>query len=709
LPLFEPIRFFQLLACRQQAAPAWIYPIIPPKPSTPSKAATPRTPKTSPKKATSPPDDQTSIVSNSTPVDPLDPLPKRKHLQFFLQRPLPQQHEAIEGNPCYLNSLNDWKNTLEDEEDLEEENTVLLSSLPHITNLVNHARNYYQSLSQEVSRLKATNTQLKEENNRLSTAPSPKHKDPAVSQLRELEQRYQDLASTHNELIGEHRRAIEATQEAVNTHAFDAEDFQGKIKDWELVGKALLRSPYNEETLLVDPIAAEKHAKDLIQALAASIEQNKRNRANTAENRARMSGMFQGEISAENCQTIWNQVPEELRARRKEPAPTNSVDLLHALKHLATSDCNHPEQAANALGDHTGTQAWDASLEQMEELSSHVCPTEATLINPSSQLFRASDVPKFTSTANYDGFRSSLLSFFQSNDSPSPRQFPQALLRILGTFEDPTAQVAAQGWNVRPLCHHNSWEITYQNFIRALDEKFQSATILQDTKIEWMKVKPKPEEKPSDFFNRFEAASTKLKSVQNRLRAPELSDTLMTERLLLVLPRYIVDDARVSAARAGTMLELETPQALRRLFEVTWTYLPRPAAVGHNTKSNYQTANARLTTTHSPALQAKDPKTYACGFHGNYDTQPAVPMNLRGSIFPNPRDSSQNQENETRKQRCAAIPVCVNCRRPRDQHQTIGSQFKPITLQASARRALANHTHEETPGQLLLEAAPSPA
>jgi hypothetical protein len=403
-------------------------------------------------------------------------------------------------------------------------------------------------------------------------------------------------------------------------------------------------------------------------------------------------------LTQEQVQTIWNQIPESLR-HSKEAAPTTSVELLQALRNLVS--CQHPEELAHTLSA-PDSQDWEISIGQVQDLLDQ--PAQApSVINGRSTLFKASDIPRFTNTKEYDDFRSSLLLFLQSTEYPARHEFGMALVRILSTFEDPVARQAAKGWDTRRLIHPTSWEITYNSFIQALDDKFQSATLLQDTKIEWMKCKPKPDEKPSDFFNRFEALTSQLQDVQIRMNAPVLSDVVITERLLLVLPRYLTDDARQTFARTGDMLELKTPRELRKYFEISWTYLPRPAATGHNTKTNYQTANNRNT----PITQGRNEvRPRPCGLIVSYDSSPAVPEALRGSLYPDPRNPSNDIGNAARRQRCAQQNVCTYCRRPQAEHQSSGPNFKPVTLDSRIRQTPAVPV---IPEERRLTAPPTPA
>jgi hypothetical protein len=402
--------------------------------------------------------------------------------------------------------------------------------------------------------------------------------------------------------------------------------------------------------------------------------------------------MMQENISAAGCRTLWTNIRQRLQLPGDSSPPSNSVELL--AKILALEPCSHPRQTAQLLGDDSGTQDWDESLVQIDHLVNHQCPEpEApTATAESSRLFRASDVPTFKDDKDYDGFRGSLVSFLQSEDPPRRSEFGRALLRILGTIEAPSARVAAKNWNVNRLIRP-TWEQTYQEFLAALDDKFESQTILQDTKVEWMRCKPKDNEKPSEFFNRFEGITEHLQDIQRRKGAPILSDNIVTERLLLVLPRYLTDHARIHFAQQGELMELKTPRELRKYFEITWTYTPRPAATGHDTKQRYKTANANLTPNQPMTNNVKERQ---CGIIASYDTAPAVPQEARGSLM------TQTDPNAfARRQYCAQRHLCLYCRRPQSEHQASAPRFKPVTLQANTRQ-----TPAPIPGQLQIEAAP---
>ena len=685
------------------------------------------------------PEEASTIINESTPVDQTDPLPDSKRTLYFLaQRTKPQQLEAICSNPHYLASLNEWIDTL-DSDELSPSQKQLLPYLPTLRELLQEGYSHYQNLSQRVAQLQATNNQLKEDNNRLSTLP---HKDPAFSHLQE---NHQELVETFNDLNQEYsqlqlealelrskakerdtlqrdlqrvltlfpetpdiphlEKSIEELRNTERNSNTLATALAASLEDWENVGKLLAPTsshPFEAATKAAQLLEQNNELRKQLEKLRShhrrlsdNITQS-RGSDNMPEERG-TSGMFTGSLTPEQCKFLWNQIPLEFR-QHKEQEPTTSEDLVRALIHNIS--CAHPSQAARVLGDETGQQDWDTSLVQMDELYNHQCPEpEENSTFVSSKLFRSSDVPTFKDDKDYDGFRGSLVSFLQSEDPPRRAEYGRALLRILSSIEAPSARVAAKNWNVQNLLRP-TWEATYQQFLDALDKKFESKTILQDSKIAWMGCRPKETEKPSEFFNRFEGLTAQLQDVQRRKNAPVLSDSIITERLLLILPRYLTNNARIHFAQSGQLMELQTPEELRKYFEVTWTYTPRPAATGHDTKSRFKTANASP----APAHTANNVKERQCGIIASYDTSPAVPSEARGPLMPD-ADPAKSAVNNARRHYCAQRKLCLYCRRPQSEHQASAPRFKPVTLQGNARPAPAQ-IQAPIPNQLQIEAAP---
>jgi hypothetical protein len=667
-------------------------------------------------------------------------LPSTSSFLNFFQKSFEEQYSITLQNIHYLLSLHDWKETLEDEDEITEKNRPCLEFKKRLLHLLSETTKAYSQLTQERDQLRATNQKLVEETQRLSVQPreQPIHKNPLQSQLNQLQtqlressEKIQLLDEANDELresltlakdtleasilekqgiiqdcqkllsllpgtttLDELSQAIEGLKKTEAHSDRLAGENQALLFEWENLGLELIPHPEGKPPT---PQASLIALKNLIAAFAAAVD---RNMGTPEENR--MSGAPPKELTKEQLEYLWKDIPEDFRSS-KQTQPTTIQQLRNFLEQIS---CPHPRQAALALGDETGQQEWDASIEQMEQAAEHECPTNTRTENRSN-LFKASEVPEFTNTREYDDFRSSLKMFFQSTEAPSRREYGTALLRILGTFKDPIARQAAKGWDVSKLVHNTSWPITWNSFLNALDDKFQSATLLQDTIVEWKRCRPKPEEKPVEFFNRFEALTNQLIDVRQRTGAPTLSDPEISERLLTVLPAYLTTDARRQYGQKGELLETKDFKELRKYFEISWAYLPKPATTSHSTTRNFQTGATRAAPAHNH-VSPKEPKTYLCGFYGNYDTSPAVPLKFRGSIFTDPRNPANNTENLARKKLCADAGLCINCRRDQSQHPTIGANFKPIHMNPTARRGPANpESPTNDQGQRLLEAPPT--
>jgi hypothetical protein len=418
------------------------------------------------------------------------------------------------------------------------------------------------------------------------------------------------------------------------------------------------------------------------------------------------SGMIEEPVSPATILTFWKQIPEEYRMNVKG-TPKDSVDFM---QYLTQVGCAHPEQAALALGDSTRQQPWETSIEQMEQLSQHTCPAvnvtipaqAATTFTPVQQMFKADDVPKYSDIKEYEAYRTNLLNFFGSIDSPPPQHFGMALRRILSRFTDPHAASAAEGWDVSNTIRA-TWDETKNEFISALDDKFESPTAAQDALLAWKKVYPKTDETPAQFFLRFEGSLAKLRSLQRRRGLPEVSEDAAKERLLSILPRDLVSSARDQLASIPNAipLELQTAKDLRKLFTQKWNYMPKPAKTQHSTTKDFRTGNTRAV----PAT-TNEVRTMGCGMVVSYDTDPPVPQAARGSIFPDPRNPANNAANARRRQYCIDHGLCKNCRRPQSAHSTVSAHFNPVENNARIRHTPAQPT--PLPESRQIEAPPAP-
>ncbi|KAH8710121.1 hypothetical protein GQ44DRAFT_714681 [Phaeosphaeriaceae sp. PMI808] len=224
------------------------------------------------------------------------------------------------------------------------------------------------------------------------------------------------------------------------------------------------------------------------------------------------SDMSEIELTPRDCATLWTHIPKELR-RLPEGAhpPSTSVELMEALRHLGS--CRHPQELAQALGLAEETD-WETSREMVRGLVEHRCPVTTITPETRSRLFKVSDVPIFANTAYYEGFRSSLLRFFQYEDAPLPHEYERALLRVLISFKDPIAHAVALHWDVTPFIS-DDWTSTYTIFVAFLDSKFQSITILEDILDEY---KLTGNEDDLDSYDRLVAATNRIKEIQSRPR-----------------------------------------------------------------------------------------------------------------------------------------------------------------------------------------------
>lgn len=260
----------------------------------------------------------------------------------------------------------------------------------------------------------------------------------------------------------------------------------------------------------------------------------------------------------------------------------------------------------------------------VEEDSKRETRTFNPRLAPREPLFEVSDVPAFTSASEYEIFRSSLLGFFKCEFDPAPHEYGRALRQILSSFKDPAVRARTQGLIVNPLIHPD-WVITYNAFLAALDARFQSPTILGDTRRKWMECKPRKNEKPHIFFIRFEGATDKLIQIQTRLGVPPESNMVIVNRLLKVLPRYLVDYVRLKflLQQPPLMIELQTLKELRFQFGIAWTYLPKPhtpedkrSVYTRNTASNGHRNDGTATNEINPPQ---------CSLIVSYDSAPHVP------------------------------------------------------------------------------------
>lgn len=659
----------------------------------------------------------------------------------FLQKPPEEQENLLDKNFAYYNSLRDWnKSYKEDPLDYPELE-------PYQKRLEDIVSSFPTQVLLQLSQLLQQKQQLQEENNRLSNLhQSPPRKcnhAPLIEQLEaSITQKDKELqeARKHYQQAQKHlkdsfallpgvenpkqlKQAIKGLQQTERHSDELVGTLQASIIEWENVGLSLLHSPDQRPPT---PQEADIQAREVVAAFKASVEELNKLRALQRQNKMPQpeegasskppttSGMMPEPLSPEQVSTIWNQLKPHLRMTVPEP-PQTSVELMEALQQ---ADCRHPRQAALALGDPSASQEWDMSLEQMELYADHCrqCPSQnpipaqaAPTFTPQTKLFKASEVPKFTNIREYEAYRTNLNDFLDAIDEPPPQLFNQALRRILQAFEDPNAAIAKSGWDTSNLIGTN-WQETRRNFFSALDKKFESKTAMQDALIAWKQVKPREGETPAQFFIKFEGAFTQLRNLQARKGVPIVSDNDVRDRLLTVLPRYLVDSARDSLSTNPDLPMLENREFsdLRNLFEQKWAYTPKPAKSTYQTDSRYKTGSTRIT----PAQPSNGPNRETerqCGLICSYDTSPPVPNNFRGPLFPDSKDPQKTTENHRRRIACANAEVCLYCRRPRSEHKASGPRFKAVLPPPANVRHTPAIQSAPLPESRQIEAPPSPS
>jgi hypothetical protein len=426
------------------------------------------------------------------------------------------------------------------------------------------------------------------------------------------------------------------------------------------------------------------------------------------------SGMIQQDLTPDTCRTLWNNIPEAARPDDQgRPPPANSVDLMIRLAEILPPrevPCQHPQELARHLT-RPETQDWDQSMEQVDFLVDEVQnmaqrQPAATPALARPKLFKTSDVPRFSSTKDYQTYRATLNRFFGSIDEPEVDQFPTALNRLLTSFDDTEVRRTALSWEIDDLVHP-TWAQTKAAFLSALDKKFQSATMLEDAEYNWMKIHPKESDHPNDFFNKFEAATSEYFHAQGRSGIPvesRIGRTVINSRLLQIVPRHVTKHIRISQPQSA--LQVMPTEDLRDLIVRTWTYLPAPEVKKTTSGTTTKTATTRAAPASSTTINVV--KQRPCGLVVSYDTKPAVPAEARGSIFPDDKNPANNAANAARRQFCASRGLCQSCRRPRSEHHASGPNYKPVVAAPSAKKGGASPLAiEDSPQRLLIEAAPS--
>ncbi|HST80078.1 MAG TPA: hypothetical protein VLN58_16450, partial [Verrucomicrobiae bacterium] len=280
--------------------------------------------------------------------------------------------------------------------------------------------------------------------------------------------------------------------------------------------------------------------------------------------------------------------------------------------------------------------------------------------------------------------------FFQGTVEPPSHLYGTALNRILASWTEDSVRKAAAAWDISNLLtrEHNvggilmeiplSWDELTLAFLHACDNEFLSETIYEDLTKQWYNVRPKEGTTPADFFLDFNAAASAHDEVAKLKNLAPLTNREKIAQLLRVIPPYVRDALQAQLSDRDILPQSLDFQELRRRISKLWTYTPKPAALalrrGQATPAPAKSASALP----APGRQ-NDTRMRQCGLVVSYDTAPAVPPALRGSIYTdNARDMDLVREITARRNACISAGVCEYCRRPRSEHHAVSAQFKEI-------------------------------
>jgi hypothetical protein len=417
-----------------------------------------------------------------------------------------------------------------------------------------------------------------------------------------------------------------------------------------------------------------------------------------------------------NPSDFWNMLDPAWRQGRDVPTTAEEArdfitSVLTQPPPAAPAPCTHPQELANTILLPSGS-SWNDCLQEAENLlhrANAPPPAPVTTGSPAvsvsqrDDLFKVSDVPKFTKRAEYDTYRSQLRRFFDSIPEPRPDQFGMALNRIISSWDATDVRSAALDWDVgriltytyidpatdRPISRPRTWEELKVKFISSCDAMFLEVTATEDAIKALNNTRPKPGQGPMDFLLDFEAAVARRNNMARVNNMPVLSDTEITAQLLRVLPSAVRDELRKTfmtrpGATGVNAPENYTVAELRQSLVYIWTYTKASVP----TKNGGHNGNSAPRRSAAPSV-TPEVKDRSCGLRCSYDSPaPAVPGNLRGPIYDKPSfDDAQRRAALRRNSDCRAADVCEACRRPRSAHPR-GSTFKGVRAWGNTPRAL---------------------
>jgi len=411
-----------------------------------------------------------------------------------------------------------------------------------------------------------------------------------------------------------------------------------------------------------------------------------------------------------NPSDFWNMLNDAWKQGRDVPTTAEEArdfitSILTQPPPSAPAPCTHPQELASTILLPPNT-AWDACLQEAENLlhRANAPPASGSVpAAPRDDLFKVSDVPKFTKRAEYDTYRSQLRRFFDSIPEPRPDQFGMAMNRIISSWDATDVRSAALDWDVDrilvytyidpatdlPVSRPRTWSELKTKFIASCDAMFLEVTATEDAIKALNNTRPKPGQGPMDFLLDFEAAVARRNNMARVNNMPVLSDTEITAQLLRVLPSAVRDELRKTfmtrpAATGVNAPENYTVAELRQPLVYIWTYTKATIPA----KPAGQNGNSHPRRSAAPSV-TPEIKDRSCGLRCSYDNPaPPVPAALRGPIYDKPSfDDAQRRAAQRRNSDCLAANVCEACRRPQSTHPR-GSTFKSVRAWGTTPRAL---------------------
>jgi hypothetical protein len=221
-----------------------------------------------------------------------------------------------------------------------------------------------------------------------------------------------------------------------------------------------------------------------------------------------------------------------------------------------------------------------------------------------------------------------------------------------------------------------TWKQTYEAFLAYTDATFLPSNLYQLCIIEWRKIHGKKGQSAQDFLLEFESALWSLNEAADYRKIPRPSAGEITRQLTAALPNHVRDEI----LKFLPDFEEHPYDHYRARLQDIWLRTAWPDSSRHSAPApRARLTNASPAQAVHPRRDNNDTRMRRCGLVVSYDTAPAVPAHLRGSIYADDnRDLNLLREIVTRRNACIQANVCEYCRRPRSEHHAVSAQFKEI-------------------------------